>query len=174
MTDTGKNTCGDQLSISSVYEENRPALMRYLVSYTRDTMDAEDMLQTLFLKLLSIDIINPETVRNLLFVMARRMIIDDAIHKAFVRRSVEGYRRTRPLDDEGALSSEIEARDLVSLVERRISLMPQRRAEVFMMSRHLGMSAEDIARELNLSRRTVESHIYSSSLQIRSYLRKVI
>ncbi len=167
-----KGTHSDE--VSAIYVENRPALMRYLQSYTRDTMDAEDMLHELFLKLLSIDIINPETVRNLLFVMARRLIIDDALHKAFVRRSVEGWRRTAPQDDGDSLSRRVEAADLVSLVDRRISRMPPKRARIYMMNKCCDLSAKEIAERMRLSRRTVESHLYVSNMEMKSYLRKII
>lgn len=161
-------------AVSTIYLEHRPALLRYLVSYTKDTMDAEDMLHNLFIKLMSVDIINPVTVKNLLFVMARRMIIDDALHKAFVRRSVEGYRRTRSQDDGNALSRRLEAADIVSLVDRKLAAMPPRRARIYMMYKHCDMSAKDIAENLKISRRTVEAHIYASNLEMRSYLRKII
>lgn len=161
-------------AVSSTYLEHRAALLRYIVSYTKDTMDAEDMLHDLFIKLLSIDIINPATVKNLLFVMARRMIIDDALHRAFVRRSIEGYRRTKSMDDGDALSRRVEAADIVSLVDRKLAAMPPRRARIYMMYKHCDMSAKDIAENLNISRRTVEAHIYASNLEMRSYLRKII
>ena len=170
----GENIRCSSDALSRIYEENRPALMRYLFSYTRDTMDAEDMLHDLFLKLLSIDIINPSSVRNLLFTMARRLIIDDALHKAFVRRSVEGYSRCHSEGDEGSGERAVEEKDLVFLVNRKLSSMPERRARIYLMSRHYGMGAGEIAARLGLSRRTVESHIYTGSVEMKAYLKKII
>lgn len=71
--------------VASIYEKYYADLKQYLVSYTHDVMAAEDMLQDLFIKVMSLDVISENTAKNLIFVMAKRMIIDDARHKAFVR-----------------------------------------------------------------------------------------
>ena len=68
--------------VASIYKKYYSDLKQYLVSYTHDVMAAEDMLQDLFIKVMSLDVISEDTAKNLLLVMAKRMIIDDARHKA--------------------------------------------------------------------------------------------
>ena len=66
--------------VASIYKMYYNDLKLYLLSYTHDVMAAEDMLQDLFIKVMSLDIISLDTAKNLLLVMAMRMIIDDARH----------------------------------------------------------------------------------------------
>lgn len=73
--------------VASIYRRYYMDIKMYLLSYTHDEMAAEDMLQDLFIKVMSLEVITLETAKNLLLVMAKRMIIDDARHKAFVRES---------------------------------------------------------------------------------------
>ena len=92
--------------VASIYKKYYLDLKQYLVSYTHDVMAAEDMLQDLFIKVMSLDVISEETAKNLLLVMAKRMIIDDARHKAFVRET------------EKQLMASMESMDHSSMVQR--------------------------------------------------------
>lgn len=53
--------------VSSIYKKYYTDLKQYLLSYTHDVMAAEDMLQDLFIKVMSLDVISEETARSLLF-----------------------------------------------------------------------------------------------------------
>ena len=81
------NNQQNQEIVATIYNMYYNDLKLYLLSYTHDVMAAEDMLQDLFLKVMSLDIISLDTAKSLLLVMAKRMIIDDARHKAYVRES---------------------------------------------------------------------------------------
>ena len=55
--------------VASIYKKYYSDLKQYLVSYTHDVMAAEDMLQDLFIKVMSLDVISEDTAKNLLLVM---------------------------------------------------------------------------------------------------------
>ena len=42
------------------------------------------------------------------------------------------------------------------------------------MYKHDGKTADEIAEMLNLSKRTVETHIYLSTKEMKGYLRKIV
>lgn len=146
----------------------------YLLSYTHDVMAAEDMLQDLFIKVMSLDVITIETAKNLLLVMAKRMIIDDARHKAFVRESSHDIASWMNLSFEQSPAVRIEARDMLSFESLRLAEMPKKRANIYKMYKHDEISADEIAQRLNLSKRTVETHIYLSTKEMKEYLRKIV
>ena len=56
----------------------------------------------------------------------------------------------------------------------RLEKLPEKRRTVYMMSRFEDKSAGDIAQELNLSLRTVETHLYIIRKEIREYMRQCI
>ena len=63
--------------------------------------------------------------------------------------------------------SDIDVKELNALIEAEVFRMPEQRKKVFIMSRYDGFNSERIAKELNLSKRTVERHIYLALQQIR-------
>lgn len=158
--------------IASIYEKYYDEVKRYLRSYTHDEMDAEDLLQDLFLKVMKFDIINEETAKNLLIVMARRMAIDYVRHKSFIHRREQDLSAMASIYDRDSLSRKVEVADLLSLERQHLSKMAPKRAQVYELYRHQEFSALEIAQMLHLSKRTVETHIYLSSKEMRQYLQK--
>ena len=160
--------------VASIYKKYYTDLKQYLVSYTHDVMAAEDMLQDLFVKVMSLDVISDETAKNLLFVMAKRMIIDDARHKAFVRETEKQLMCSMSSMDNNSAVRRIEAADILSFERLHLAEMPTKRANIYKMYKHDGMTTDEIVEKLQLSKRTVETHIYLSTKDMKSYLRKII
>ncbi len=50
--------------------------------------------------------------------------------------------------------------------------MPLKRKQVYLMHRFEGKKSKEIASELNLSQRTVESHIYKAIFQVHEALKQ--
>jgi RNA polymerase sigma factor (sigma-70 family) len=103
--------------------------------------------------------------------MAHNMVIDDARHKAYVRQAHERLydRMERQTTTE---ARRVEQRDLLQLADRRLGQMSDKRARVFRMFRYDGLSAKEIAQEININVRTVETDIYLSTKDVKTYLRK--
>lgn len=160
--------------VASIYKKYYTDLKQYLVSYTHNVMAAEDMLQDLFVKVMSLDVISEETARNLLFVMTKRMIIDDARHKAFVRETEMQMACSMSIMDNDSVVRRVEAADILSFEHKHLEEMPAKRAAIYKMYKHEEMSTDEIVEKLQLSKRTVETHIYLSTKDMKSYLRKII
>lgn len=168
------NNLQNRSLVSLIYKKYYTDLMQYLMSYTHDVMAAEDMLQNLFMKVMSLDVISEESAKNLLFVMAKRMIIDDARHKAFVRESEKQLALSMSDMEDHSMAHRIEAADILSFEQRHLAEMPTKRANIYKMYKHEGMTTDEIVEKLQLSKRTVETHIYHSTKDMKAYLRKII
>lgn len=160
--------------MATLYESCYDNLLRYLTAYTGDVMAAEDMLQDLFVRLMTVEVITEATARNLVFVMAKRMIVDDARHKAFVRRQEKDLAQTLSLYDDHSVARKVECDEIVAIEARILSLMSPKRAQVYAMSRHEDLTAQEIADKMSLSKRTVEAHLYQSKRIMRKKLAAVI
>lgn len=160
--------------ISSIYKKYYSDLKQYFVSYTHEMMAAEDMLQDLFIKVMSLDIISEETAKNLLFVMAKRMIIDDARHQAFVRETEKQLACSMSSMDNNSVVRRVEAADILSFEQKHLAKMPAKRAAIYNMYKHEEMTTDEIVEKLQLSKRTVETHIYLSTKDMKTYLRNII
>ncbi len=160
--------------IATAYVETYEDLKRFLLTYTHNQMDAEDMLQNVFLKLMTMDVLVESTLRHLIFHIARQMIINDARHKQFVRRSNWKYREVLTAYDNDSPAILLQAKELAESELHILSIMSDKRARVYRMYRHDDLSAREIALQLQLSQRTVETHIYMSTKEMRAKLREII
>lgn len=160
--------------IADIYMSCYDDLKRYITSYTHDVMATEDMIQDLFIRLMSMDIITERTANHLVFLMARRMMIDYARHKAFVRRREKEMRQSLTLYDDFSIVTKI-AHDEVAAIETRfLNSMAPKRAQIYKMYRHDELTSQEIADKLNISKRTVEAHIYLSTKEMREKMRKAL
>lgn len=68
----------------------------------------------------------------------------------------------------------VEAKDILRFESKRLAAMPKKRANIYKMYKHDEVSADEIALQLNLSKRTVETHIYLSTKEMKQYLCRII
>ena len=149
-------------------------MLAYLAGYTHDAMDAEDMAQDIFVKMLSIGVVTEATAEALLFVMARRMIIDDARHKAFVRQGMKQLAYTVSRYDTHSVARRLEVDEVLARERAVLARMAPKRARVYEMYRHEELSAREIAARLDISRRTVETHIYLSTKEMKRQMQGIV
>ena len=68
------------------------------------------------------------------------------------------------------IEEKIHAEDLELLIVMSIEKMPPQRKTIFKMSRFEHLSNDEIAQQLNISKRTVESHISQAMSDLRKLL----
>ena len=166
--------CINHEVVASIYKRCYGKLLAYLAGCTHDTMDAEDMAQDIFVKMLSIGVVTEVTAEALLFVMARRMIIDDARHKAFVRQGMKQLACTVSQYDTHSVARRLEVDELLERERAVLARMAPKRARVYEMYRHEELSAKEIAARLDISRRTVETHIYLSTKEMKRQMHGIV
>jgi RNA polymerase sigma-70 factor (ECF subfamily) len=160
--------------IGHLYEASRSDLQKYFLAAVHNAEDAEDMVQDLFIKVLGLDILVEETARQVIFVMARNMIIDHYRHRRFVQESLAYHSQQASQYITPSPERRIEASDLLHLEQQHTLGMSHKRALVYNLYLHENMSAKEIAEQIGLNRRTVESHIYMATKDVRQYLRNII
>ena len=88
-----------------------------------------------------------------------------------IRRSLQRQRIVQETaseePDDNIIDNELHYKELMDIVKEEIERMPAQRRRIFLMSRREGLSNEQIAQELGLSKRTVETHISLALQQLR-------
>ena len=93
----------------------------------------------------------------------------------YIERSLlfKNYQSRQLSDDNSDLyeiESELNAKELELIIAIAVERMPSQRRKIYQMSREQGLSNENIARELNISKRTVENHLTQALADIRKIL----
>lgn len=135
-----------------------------------DRTEAEDLTHDVFLKVWeqrkSMDRVL--SFKSYLFRMIR-----NAVFNVYKRRQVE-YRYHKGVRVRGEFGSQtdecVSLDELTEIIDTAVKNMPQRRREVFCMSRYQDMPYDEIAHTLHISPRTVQYHICGALAELRKLL----
>ena len=157
---------GDERAFDSLFLRWYPQVRKFLLLLVRDKALAEDLAQTVFMKLwVYRDRLDPaKSLKNYLMVLSRNAALDVFKSKRFLVDTDKA-----PVEKEGSEHTEYrtEFGEAYSRILKAMEEMPDQRKQVFKMSRFKSMSNDSIAEDLGLSVRTVEKHIQLALKDIR-------
>lgn len=166
---------GKRELIAEIYKRYFSNVQRYFQSYTHDAMRAEDMTQDLFIRLMGYEsMIVEETAYSFVFTIARRMIVDDARHQAFMRKATDGYLQRMEGERFWQDSETIECRQIAEMERAALRRLPQKTARVYSLTRFEEKTPKELSEQLGISKRTVEYHLFVSRKEVRRMVRKAI
>lgn len=165
---------GNTTAFDSVFMLHYPRVKNFIVGLVKNEEDARDLSQDIFLKIWNNREKLPEIkyFKTYLFQMAKNAVFD------FFRQNTifETYNTDNQyrIEDYNSLEEIIEARDLEILIDTLVETMPEQRKRIYKMSRKEGLSNEEISIQLNLSKRTVETHISNTLKDIKKLLMSIM
>lgn len=164
---------GDQVAFSVLFEQYRNRLFTYLFKITKSAETSEEIVLDVFLKIWhgKEAIVEIENIEAFLFRVAHNKAID------FLRSLKRNPKIQQQVWDQMQehVSAEVADKQLLlkgaqEMVEHAIHQLPSQRQKVFNMRHHHGLTNEDIAERLQLSRNTVRNHLALSVEFIRKFL----
>lgn len=161
---------GDTKAFDALFMLYFPKIKTFLSGFLNYEAEAEDLAQDVFIKLWRVRTSLAE-VRNLnayLYRIAKNTLYTYLDQK--INLSVENIEDITDAPTIDEVEELVYATELQELIDVAIEHMPEQRKNVFSLSRKQGLSNDEIASLLNISKRTVETHI-SAAL---STLRKVV
>ena len=160
-----------QTLITNYYIAHRDELLAYAVSRLGDCCLAEDIVQNVFLRLLTSDkVISAVTLPALVFAMTRNQVYDYFRHHTAVEQ-YEHYIKgvcSELTTDESILS----AREVMEQLERGLARLPENCREIYRLHIYDGMKVGEISRELGEGYKSVEHRLGAARKAIRQYLQK--
>jgi RNA polymerase sigma-70 factor (ECF subfamily) len=156
---------GDMFAFDALFKQYYAPLVVYACKYVSNVDTAREIVQDFFVKLyekretLSIDI----SVKSYLY----RSVYNCCINYINQKNIQDKHLKSIDLDrvDEENLESEINTVELQQQIFLAINSLPAKCRRIFKMNRYEGLKNEEIAHQLNLSKRTVETQI-SKALKI--------
>jgi RNA polymerase sigma-70 factor (ECF subfamily) len=166
---------GDSFAFEVLFYKYRNKVMGFARKMVPAQIDPQEIVQEVFVKVwLKKETINPDKdVQSYLFAIAKHLILDHL--KSAVNRKLyfveEHFQQDLMIDDvsDGSKSNDKEEK-LFNLLQQ----LPERRKEIFCLSRFEGLSYKQIAERLNISENTVDSQIRNALAFLRKEFRKIV
>jgi RNA polymerase sigma-70 factor (ECF subfamily) len=166
---------GDSFAFEVLFYKYRNKIKGFALKIVPAQIDPEEIVQEVFVRVwLKKEAIDPEKdFQSYLFSIAKHLVLDHL--KSAVNRKlyfVGEHFQQDLLDEEGmeaSISEETEEK-----LQKLINEIPERRREIFRLSRFEGLSYKQIAERLNISENTVDSQIRNALAFLRKEFRKII
>ncbi len=165
---------GDKQALDEIYKFFYPKLYVFAKSFLKVEDDINDILQDVFVKLwLSREKIGKvETFNSYLFTIAKNAIVSYFREKSKDQK-FEARVKEILVSAENEYNDELEYKDLKQNLESIIDQLPDKRKQIFKLSREEGLSNKEIAEKLDISVKTVEDHMRHALRFIRKHLKTI-
>jgi RNA polymerase sigma-70 factor (ECF subfamily) len=166
---------GDSFAFEVLFYKYRNKVKGFALKMVPTQVDPEEIVQEVFVKLwLKKELVNPEKdFQSFLFSIAKNLILDHL--KSAVNRKLyfvgEHFQHDLMTDESQELTLNDEKEEKL---EQLIAEIPERRREIFRLSRFEGLSYKQIAEKLNISENTVDSQIRNALAFLRKEFQRIM
>ena len=156
--------------IANFYTVHHAELVNYATSRLGNREEGEDLVQDVFIKMMSFEgIINEATIKSFAFTIAANKVKDHLRRRIFRHKMEENAKYEMELQY-SHVERVVEYHDTLRMVNDSMARLSPACAKVYRMSLFEDMTTGDIAQEMNVSKRTVESQLFTSRKQVRAML----
>jgi len=164
---------GDEKAFADLIRLYWKNIYAHALSWMRSAEEAEELTQDIFLKVWHSrgQLAGVENFENWLFIVSRNTIVS-AVRKKLSRPSFLQQQE----QEENSLRPDLlsENRQHYQVLLNGIGLLPEKRQQVFRMSRLEGLTHEQIAERLGIHKDTVAQYIVKAVAFLKSYLQEHI
>jgi RNA polymerase sigma-70 factor (family 1) len=153
-----------------LFERYGPKIYTFALSYLKNENDAEELVQEVFVKVWEKrDILDKsKNIKFFLYKVAVNAIYDKIRHKNIETAFKDFIRENSDSKPENTWHTVI-YNELLANVNELVKQMPHQQGKIFSLSKEEGLSNDDIAKKMNLSKRTVENQLYRAIAFLRKH-----
>lgn len=170
----GRLQQGDQFAFEVLFYKYKNKLKGFVAKLAPPQVDPEEIVQKVFIKIwLQKEKLDPEkSFSSFLYTIAKNELIDQLRSSINKKTYLMGDELLADLNisDPAGVSFQEEMEQTVTML---IGKLPERRRQIFELSRYQGFSYKQIASELGISENTVDTQIRLALNFIRQEVRKV-
>lgn len=166
---------GDEFAFRQIYDRYWYSIYTVTRRYTKSDAFAEDIVQETFsvlwnkrasfTEVLHIEYYLITIARNLTYKALRKMAFEEAARNEFIAS------RARV---DNSMDNILLEKQYEQLVAQAVGMLPSQQKQVFHLAKVEGLSHQDIAERLNISRLTVKTHMAKALQFVRHYLQPYV
>lgn len=162
---------GNHSAFNKLYTKYFSKLYGFSRQITGNKEDAEEIVQEVFVKIWEIrNTLDPgKNFGNLLFTISKHKIYNKARQRVY-NQAYQNYIQTHVDSSNEITGLEIAEKETRTLINQAIAHLPERRREVFILSKVEGFSNKEIADKLNTSLSNIENHINKALKTVRQHM----
>jgi RNA polymerase sigma-70 factor, ECF subfamily len=166
---------GDEKVFEELFKTYYIPLCEYCLRYVSDPDIAEEIVQDLFFRMwIKRDEININTSMKSYLYMALRNHAINHINHLKIHDKYHQFIQIRAKTDIDYQIDVLEEKDMERIMKKAVAMLPEKRRQIFEMSRFENMKYHEIAEKLNLSVKTVESQMSKALENLRKIIDKFL
>ena len=162
----------NEAAFRQVFDRYGKKVYRYILHYVKVRVVAEDITQNVFLRIWEKrGLLDPEkSFEGFIFTIAYRSVMD---HFRTNPKRLQSLFPVDLLNDSVVSTVSADAllnhHQLESVYQQALQALPPKRKEIFLMSRHGGLTNRQIAEQLGISIKTVESQMTAALAFLKNF-----
>ncbi|MEN7547215.1 RNA polymerase sigma-70 factor [Rapidithrix thailandica] len=166
---------GDKPAFSALFSKYSERVYFTALKFHLSHADAEEIVQEVFIKIWEKrEQIDPARSFNAFIAsIAKNMIINNARKKAH-EMAHQHYLLGQQDIHRNSTEEEVISTELTQYAQSCIDKLPPQQKQIFELSRLKGLSHEEIAEQLNLSKRTVENHHFRAMKYLKTHMHPLL
>lgn len=163
---------GSKKAFSSLFEQYVDKVYYGCIRSSLSHEDAQEITQEVFLKIWENRAALDETksINAFIFTISKNFILKRIRKQAYTIVLEKYWKISSPQITQNT-EEEIAYKDLQRTVQNIVDYMPEKQREIFLLRLHEGLTSDEIASRLKLSKRTVENQIYRALKKLKFTIR---
>ncbi|SKB33888.1 RNA polymerase sigma-70 factor, ECF subfamily [Parapedobacter luteus] len=163
-------SAGDEQAFREVFDRFHRKVFQFAFNFLKDNAQSEEIVQDTFLSLwLHRTTLNPDQpIAPFLFTIARRTLVD-AWRKAAASERFRDQVRLFMDFSNNDTEEAVFKNELEQIAQDALSKLSDQQQEVFTLSRYEGLSYEEIAERMHISKNTVKYHLVNALKILRAH-----
>lgn len=162
---------GNEKAFNELYEQYAPTIFNTVMLYSKQENLAREIVQIVFIRVWEKRSSLPQIQRieDYLFIMARNLLFNHfkkTMREGKLMLVLSSIQKNTVADT----SHRTEQRIYDELLDEAISKLPPQQRQVYIYSKKTGLSYDEIASKMNLSRNTIRKHLELANRFVRNYI----
>lgn len=159
----------DERAFDALFRHYSALVYRFAYSYLKSRVEAEEIVQDCFLKIWEKrqQLHDDAPLKGYLFTTAHHAILNQLRRSQHQQRFQTHAAALAP----AVATNDAEFSEMEELYQAALDKLPPKRRQIFILSRQQGLTYPEIAKQLNLSVKTVEAQIMQALKFLRTYFR---